>query len=37
LNAGNVGRHTWERLDSFVDAVTGCRITYEELTKQKAI
>jgi transposase-like protein len=33
LNEGNVGRHTWERLDSLVDAVTGCRITYEELTK----
>jgi len=33
LNEGNVGRHTWERLDSLVDAVAGKRITYEELTK----
>lgn len=32
LNQGNVARHTTERLDSFVDAVTGKRITYEELT-----
>jgi hypothetical protein len=35
LNAGNVGGHTWERLDSFVDAVAGCRITYERLTQGK--
>ncbi len=32
LNAGNVARHTLERLDSFIDAVTGKRITYKELT-----
>lgn len=32
LNQGNVGRHTTERLDSFVDAVRGKRITYLRLT-----
>ena len=32
LNAGKVTRHTLERLDSFVDAVAGKRITYRELT-----
>ena len=32
LNAGNVKRHTLERLDSFVLAVAGKRITYSELT-----
>lgn len=32
LNPGNVARHTLERLDSFVDAVAGKRITYKELT-----
>lgn len=32
LNAGNVARHTLERLDSFVDAVVGKHITYKELT-----
>ena len=32
LNAGDVKRHTLQRLDSFVDAVTGKRITYAELT-----
>jgi transposase-like protein len=32
LNAGNVKRHTWDRLDSFVDAVAGKRITYKRLT-----
>lgn len=32
LNAGNVARHTLQRLDSFVDAVAGKRITYKELT-----
>jgi hypothetical protein len=32
LNAGNVKRHTLERLASFVDAVAGKRITYKELT-----
>jgi hypothetical protein len=29
---GNVARHTLDRLDSFVDAVVGKRITYSELT-----
>ena len=33
LNDGNVRRHTWERLDSFVDAVAGKRLTYERLTQ----
>jgi len=32
LNEGNVGRHTTERLDSFVDAVAGRHITWKELT-----
>lgn len=32
LNAGNVARHTLERLDGFVDAVAGKHITYKELT-----
>lgn len=32
LNDGNVARHTWERLDSFVKAVAGKRITYKTLT-----
>ena len=32
LNAGNVARHTLRRLDSFVDAVVGKRITYAEVT-----
>jgi hypothetical protein len=32
LNQGNVARHTTERLDSFVDAIKGKRITYRELT-----
>jgi transposase-like protein len=31
LNAGDVKRHTLLRLDSFVDAVRGKRITYKEL------
>jgi transposase-like protein len=31
LNAGNVARHTLERLASFVDAVAGKRITYKEV------
>jgi transposase-like protein len=31
LNAGNVTRHTLERLDSFVDAIKGKRLTYKEL------
>lgn len=33
LNAGKVQRHTTERLDSFVSAVVGKRLTYERLTK----
>ena len=33
LNEGNVRRHTWDRLDSFVSAVAGKRLTYERLTK----
>jgi transposase-like protein len=32
LNDGNVRRHTWDRLDSFVDAVAGKRLTYQRLT-----
>jgi len=32
LNDGNVGRHTMERLGSFVDAAVGSHITYKELT-----
>lgn len=32
LNAGNVARHTLDRLDSFVDGVVGRRLTYKELT-----
>lgn len=32
LNEGDVKRHTLQRLDSFVDAVVGKRITYKELT-----
>lgn len=32
LNAGDVRRHTLKRLDSFIDAVSGKRITYAELT-----
>jgi transposase-like protein len=32
LNQGNVSRHTTERLDSFVDAVAGKRLTFEALT-----
>jgi transposase-like protein len=32
LNEGNVKRQTLERLDSFVDAVVGKRITYKDLT-----
>jgi transposase-like protein len=34
LNAGNVARHTLERLDSFVDAVAGKHITYKQLTAE---
>jgi transposase-like protein len=32
LNDANVGRHTLERLDSFVDAAAGRHITYKKLT-----
>jgi len=32
LNQGNVARHTTARLDSFVDAVAGKRLTYRRLT-----
>jgi transposase-like protein len=32
LNDGNVGRHTIERLNSFIDAIAGKRLTYKELT-----
>jgi transposase-like protein len=32
LNEGNVKRHSLDRLDSFVDAVAGKRLTYEMLT-----
>jgi len=32
LNEGDVKRHTLKRLDSFVDAVVGKRITYRDLT-----
>ena len=32
LNDGNVRRHTWDRLDSFVDAAAGKRLTYRRLT-----
>jgi hypothetical protein len=35
LNAGKVSRYTTERLDSFVDAIAGKRITYAQLTKGK--
>jgi transposase-like protein len=35
LNAGKVSRHTLQRLDSFVDAIAGKRITYTQLTKGK--
>jgi transposase-like protein len=32
LNDGNVKRHSLDRLDSFVDAVAGKRLTYKRLT-----
>jgi transposase-like protein len=32
LNEGRVTRHTLERLDSFITAIAGKRITYKELT-----
>jgi transposase-like protein len=36
LNEGNVKRHSLDRLDSFVDAVAGRRITYKNLTAETA-
>jgi transposase-like protein len=36
LNDGNVQRHTLQRLDSFVNAVAGKRLTYERLIQAKA-
>jgi hypothetical protein len=35
LNQGNVARHTLERLDSFVKAIVGKRLTYERLTAKE--
>ena len=35
LNEGNVARHTLDRLDSFVEATAGRRITYKELIAEK--
>lgn len=32
LNQGNVANHTFERLDAFIDAVVGKRITYKQVT-----
>jgi hypothetical protein len=32
LNDGNVKRHTMDRLDSFITATSGMRLTYERLT-----
>ena len=32
LNAGNVANHTLDRLDSFISAVDGQRLTYKRLT-----
>jgi hypothetical protein len=32
LNDGDVKRHTLERLDSFIAAISGKRLTYKELT-----
>lgn len=36
LNEGRVERHTLDRLASFVDLVTGARITYKQLKGGKA-
>lgn len=36
LNDGNVARHTFERLDSFIDAIAGKRLTYKSLTAEVA-
>jgi hypothetical protein len=32
LNEGDVKRHSLERLDSFIDAIAGKRLTYARLT-----
>lgn len=34
LNEGDVKRHTWKRLEAFVQAVVGKRLTYERLTAE---
>ena len=34
LNEGNVARHTLQRLDSFISAVVGKRITYAQVTAE---
>ena len=31
LNEGDVKRHTWRRLESFIDAIVGKRLTYKRL------
>jgi hypothetical protein len=36
LNDGNVKNHTFERLDSFIDAIAGKRLTYKALTTEVA-
>ncbi len=36
LNEGNVARHTFQRLDSFIAALRGKRITYKELIAEAA-
>lgn len=36
LNDGNVQRHTMDRMDSFISACAGRRITYKELTHEEA-
>jgi transposase-like protein len=36
LNEGNVARHTMERLNSFIDAMRGKRITYKQLIAEVA-
>jgi transposase-like protein len=37
LNDGNVARHTFERLDSFIDALRGKRITYKQLIAEPVV
>jgi transposase-like protein len=34
LNEGNVKRHSLERLDSMIEAISGKRLTYQELTAE---